>query len=163
MTAGRLHFGAFGCRLRVAVLAVLASMTSPARAAAAADAGPAVGPASGPATGPELAPLAGGLVEVMINLGLVIGAIVLFGWLLRRMQGAHGHGGGALRVAGSLSVGPKERVLLIDVGERLLVGVAPGGLRTLHVLDEPLTPEDPRPSRRKLRPAAARMLKGGRT
>lgn len=89
---------------------------------------------------PVLQPVGSGLVEVMLNLGLVIVAIVAFAWIVRRIQGATGHASGALRVAGALSVGPKERVLLIDVGERqLVVGVTPGSMRTLHVLDEPLT------------------------
>ena len=75
----------------------------------------------------------------MLNLGLVIAAIVAFAWIIRRIQGATGQASGAMRVAGALSVGPKERVLLIDVGERqLVVGVTPGSMRTLHVLDEPL-------------------------
>ena len=40
---------------------------------------------------------------------------------------------------GGISLGGKERIVLVQVGEQqLLVGVAPGSLRTLHVLDQPL-------------------------
>ncbi len=93
---------------------------------------------------PAFEPMAGGLLEVMLNLGLVIVAIIAFAWIVRRVQGATGNVSSAMRVAGALSVGPKERVLLIDVGERqLVVGVTPGSMRTLHVLDEPLTPAAP--------------------
>ncbi len=37
-------------------------------------------------------------------------------------------------------MGPRERVVLVQVGkQQLLLGVAPGRIQTLHVLDEPVT------------------------
>ena len=39
-------------------------------------------------------------------------------------------------------MGARERVVLIQVGkQQMLLGVAPGRVQTLHVLDEPLTGE----------------------
>ena len=42
---------------------------------------------------------------------------------------------GPVRVLGGVSMGPRERVVLLEAaGERLLVGVVPGRIQTLHVL-----------------------------
>jgi len=50
--------------------------------------------------------------------------------------------GGGVRLLGGISVGHRERVVLIQVGEQqLLVGVAPGRVNTLHVLEKPITLE----------------------
>ena len=47
--------------------------------------------------------------------------------------------GGGLRILGGLSMGARERVVLLQVGDtQLLVGVAPGRVQTLHVLEQPL-------------------------
>ena len=51
---------------------------------------------------------------------------------------------GALQVVTEIAVGQKERVVLVQVGkQQLLIGVAPGRVSTLHVLDEPVTPQAP--------------------
>jgi flagellar protein FliO/FliZ len=79
------------------------------------------------------------LVRLIIGLAIVIGAIVAVGWLLRRMGGVSHNAGGQLQILGGLSVGQRERVVLIQVGQQqLLIGVAPGRVQTLHVLEQPL-------------------------
>jgi len=80
-----------------------------------------------------------GLLRVMIALLLVLGAVIAAGRLARRVRGMGGSGSSALQVLGQLSLGARERALLIRVGDRqLLIGVAPGSVRTLHVFDERL-------------------------
>ncbi len=110
-----------------------------------------------------LPPVADGLLEVVVNLALVIAAIVAFAWIVRRLQNGSAPAGNVMRVAGALPVGPKERVLLLDVGDRqLVVGVTPGGMRTLHVLDEPLV-SPASVSAPVFADRLARFLKGGRS
>ncbi len=42
-----------------------------------------------------------------------------------------------VKMVAGISVGQKERVVLLQVGERqILVGVAPGNVNMLHVLEE---------------------------
>lgn len=78
----------------------------------------------------DLLQVSGGLVAVLLLLGLIA-------WFMRRVVRVQGVAGGALRVIGGLSMGSRERVVLIQVGDRqLLLGVAPGRVQTLHVLDE---------------------------
>jgi flagellar protein FliO/FliZ len=86
----------------------------------------------------------GELLQVGLGLAVVLGAIGLAAWLLHRLGRVGGALGGALRVVGGLSVGTRERVVLVQVGERqLLLGVAPGRVQTLYVLDQPLSAPQP--------------------
>ncbi|HET8764800.1 MAG TPA: flagellar biosynthetic protein FliO [Rhodanobacter sp.] len=78
----------------------------------------------------------GELVRVILSLVAVIALIFVAGWLSRRMQGRARAGGRRIRCVESMAVGARDRVMLLDAdGKRLLVGVGPGGMRTLHVYD----------------------------
>ena len=82
---------------------------------------------------------AGNLLQLTFGLLVVLAAIVGSAWLLRRYGRLQSGVDGALRVIGGLSMGPRERVVLVQVGkQQLLLGVAPGRIQTLHVLDEPV-------------------------
>jgi len=83
-------------------------------------------------------PLGGGAVlETAGGLLLILLLILGLGWLLRRFGRLPGAGKGGISVIGGVSLGPRERAVLLQVGAtRLLVGVAPGRVQTLHVLDE---------------------------
>lgn len=75
------------------------------------------------------------LVQVLFALALVLGAVALSAWLLRRFAGGQRLGGGSMRVVGGVAVGPKERVVLVEVGDVwLVVGVAPGQVNALHTM-----------------------------
>ncbi len=79
-------------------------------------------------------------------LGLVfLLAIVVGGWWLTRRMGGLQLGGASrsLRVVATTMVGPRERVVLLEVGngEQLLLGVAPGQVTLLKPLDQPLPVE----------------------
>ncbi|HED16408.1 MAG TPA: flagellar biosynthetic protein FliO, partial [Gammaproteobacteria bacterium] len=64
---------------------------------------------------------------------------VAVSWLMRRMGNVTGQRTDKLNVIAALSMGARERVVLLQVGEQqLLLGVAPGRIQTLHVLDQPL-------------------------
>jgi len=78
-----------------------------------------------------------GLLQVVLGLAVVLAAIVGTGWLLRRIAPGQA-GGGMLKVVGGVMVGPRERVVLVEVGEDWLVlGVAAGGVRLLHRVPRP--------------------------
>lgn len=80
----------------------------------------------------------GSLLQVMFGLGLVLAAIAGTAWLLRRFSPGQVSANGSLRVVSAVMVGPKERVVLVDVGDtRLVLGVAPGQIRTLHQMERP--------------------------
>lgn len=99
--------------------------------------------ANAPAAAPQSVPPAslvsfGSMLQVLLGLGLVLGAIAGTAWLLRRFSPGQIGAGGAVKVVGGVAVGPKERVVLIEIGETWLVlGVAPGQVNTLHTLARP--------------------------
>ena len=87
---------------------------------------------------------AGSLTQVTLSLLLVLGAVFAAAWVTRRLRGLGKFGNGVLHVVTEIAVGTKERVVLVQVGEQqLLIGVAPGRVSTLHVLDEPVKPQIP--------------------
>ena len=70
--------------------------------------------------------------------GLAIVIVLLFAslWVLRRLSAPRGTGA-ALKVLGAAAVGPRERVVLVEVGNDVLVlGVAPGQVNKLHELSK---------------------------
>lgn len=81
----------------------------------------------------------GSLVQLTLGMIAVLALIVGIAWLLKRTGRFHNVAGSNLRVLGGLSMGARERVILLQVGEtQLLVGVTPGSVTPLHVLDRPL-------------------------
>jgi flagellar protein FliO/FliZ len=78
--------------------------------------------------------LAPSLVQMTLGLAFVVALIYAATWLLRRVQPG-GRTSSLLKIVGSLSVGQRERVVVIECGDQwLVVGVATGGLRTLHAM-----------------------------
>jgi len=85
-----------------------------------------------------------GLFQVVFALAVVLAAIVLFGWLLRRWLPAPMGASGVLRIVGGVMVGPKERLVLVEMGDTwLLLGVAAGGVNLLHHMPRPETASAP--------------------
>lgn len=83
----------------------------------------------------------GNYLQMFFGLFVVVALIIGMAWFMRRMGSMSGMAAGDLKVLGGISVGQRERIVLVQAGEtQLLVGVAPGEIRTLHVMKEPITP-----------------------
>lgn len=83
----------------------------------------------------------GSLGQFVLGLVVVVGVILALAWVLRRMNHVQGSVQGRLRILAGLSLGSRERVVLLQVGEeQILLGVAPGRVSRLHVLQQPLEP-----------------------
>lgn len=84
------------------------------------------------------------LLQLTLGMLVVLGLIVGIAWLLKRSGRFQVAAGGGLRILGGLSMGTRERVVLLQVGEtQLLLGVAPGSVKTLHILDRPIEQTHP--------------------
>ena len=96
-------------------------------------AAPALGAAEGPAA---RLPGTEGLLTTVLGLAVILGLIYVLTWAARRLGGLPAGGGrGLVRILGGVSLGARERVVLVEVeGARLVLGVAPGRVQTLHVL-----------------------------
>ena len=76
------------------------------------------------------------LLRVLLSLAGIVVLIFATGWVSRKLQGRQFVGGRRVRCLETLSVGSRERVLLLEAdGRRVLVGVGAGGVRTLHVYE----------------------------
>jgi flagellar protein FliO/FliZ len=72
------------------------------------------------------------LAQLVVSLVIVLGLILAAAWAVRRFQLLGNRNTGSLRVVSSLALGPKERLLLVDAGDRrLLLGVSAAGIVTL--------------------------------
>lgn len=71
-----------------------------------------------------------GLVAVLLLFGLVV-------FVLKRLGGFKTTSGGKMQIVDGLSVGTRERVILMQVGEKqILLGITPQNVNALHVFDE---------------------------
>jgi flagellar protein FliO/FliZ len=78
---------------------------------------------------------AGSLLQVFIGLVAVLLLIAATAWVAKRFGVAHGGSTSLLQVVSSASVGTRERVVVVEVGESwLVVGVAPGSVNALMTL-----------------------------
>lgn len=84
--------------------------------------------------------VAGQLTQLVFGLLLVLGLIFFLAWLLRRVQQAGPAGKGqVIEIVGSRALGPRDRLMLVQVGnEQILLGLSPGTITALHVLKEPI-------------------------
>jgi len=116
-----------------AITALATLLASEAVIAAATPAVPTTPPAGAPGS------LGGQLAQMVFGLLLVVGLIFFLAWLLRRMQGAAPKGGQVIEIVGSRALGPRDRLLLVQVGkEQILIGHTPGSIEALHVMADPV-------------------------
>jgi len=87
-----------------------------------------------PAPAPAVS-AAGSLFQVFIGLVAVLLLIAATAWVAKRFGVTRGGTSNLLQVVSSASVGARERVVVVEVGESwLVVGVAPGSVNALMTL-----------------------------
>lgn len=68
---------------------------------------------------------------------IVVVAVIALGWLYSRFRFSGGASGDVINVVASRALGPKERLVLIEVADQqLLVGMTATQVRTLHTFDK---------------------------
>lgn len=76
------------------------------------------------------------LTQFVMGLLIVLLCIVVLAWLAKRFNRMQSSLDGSLKIIGGLSLGARERIVLVQVGkEQLLLGVAPGRVNKIHVVD----------------------------
>jgi flagellar protein FliO/FliZ len=71
-----------------------------------------------------------------VGLLMVLSVFFLCVWGVRKLSGLTVGGAEKMRVVGGLSLGLREKVILLQVGKKqLILGVTPGRIETLHVLE----------------------------
>ena len=90
-------------------------------------------------TAPAVGSVGGQLTQLVLGLLLVIGLIFVLAWLMRRVQRIGPGNGQVIELVGSRALGPRDRLVLVQVGEeQILLGITPGRITPLHVLKTPV-------------------------
>jgi len=77
------------------------------------------------------------MLNMFMGLAVVIALILGLAWVLKKYGKVSGSNVVDMKVLGGLSLGTREKAILIEVDNtRLLVGVTPGHIQTLHVLGD---------------------------
>ena len=78
----------------------------------------------------------GSVFTMLLGLGMVLALLVGLAWLFKRTGLVKGAGSNAVaKIIGGVSVGTRERVMVIEVAEQwIVVGVAPGRVNTLATM-----------------------------
>jgi flagellar biosynthetic protein FliO len=95
---------------------------------------PVTPPAAGPVTMPASS-ATGSLLQTLFALIVVLGVLGALAWFLKR-YGPKAMGGSAnLRVVGSLNLGGRERLLVVEIGNQwIVVGASPGRVNGLATM-----------------------------
>lgn len=119
---------------------------------------------SGAASAAGVEPPLADLAQALLALILVLFAILAAAALARRLGGLGRLESGSFQVLGALSLGARERVVLVRVGgKQLVLGVAPGQVRALCVLEgEDRVPTRPEPDNADFARRLAALMKDKR-
>ncbi len=81
----------------------------------------------------------GYLLQLFVGLFIVVLCIIVLAWMAKKMNRFQSSSDASLKILGALSLGTREKIVLLQIGdEQLVVGVSPGRLNTLHVLKTPI-------------------------
>lgn len=93
-----------------------------------------------PLSTPYLLKLTGGLL-------LVVVAILVLAWLVKRFNLNQQSQNGLIRIIAGLSIGTRDRIVLLQVGdEQILVGLTAGRIEKLHTMAHPLQAPEGQPA-----------------
>ncbi|MCI1004801.1 MULTISPECIES: flagellar biosynthetic protein FliO [unclassified Herbaspirillum] len=89
-----------------------------------------------PAAAGALPSSTGSVLTMLLGLVAVLAVMAAVAWLFKRFGLASGMSGNAVaKVVGGVSVGTRERVMVVEVGDQwIVVGVAPGRVNALATL-----------------------------
>jgi flagellar protein FliO/FliZ len=98
-------------------------------------------------TAPVTGSVAGQLTQLVLGLLLVVGVIFVLAWLMRRVQSIGPGNAQVIELVGSRALGPRDRLVLVQVGEeQILLGITPGRITPLHVLKTPVQTTQSQPA-----------------
>jgi flagellar protein FliO/FliZ len=134
----------FTCALAASLAAgAVQARQAPAPSSASAAAAPAAAAAaqvSPPAPAPvpqamTAGPAAGSLIQTIFALCLVLGLLAGLAWFMKR-YGPKAQGGSAhVKLVGALSLGGRERIMVVEVGDQwIVVGASPGRVNALATM-----------------------------
>ncbi len=80
---------------------------------------------------------AGAALQALTGLAIVVGLIIATAWVMKRLQPGRFAAGGVLKPVAQISLGTRERVVVVEMGDKWLVlGVTAASITTLHTTDK---------------------------
>ncbi|RDU98339.1 flagellar biosynthetic protein FliO [Trinickia dinghuensis] len=80
----------------------------------------------------------GAVLQTLVGLAVVVALVFACAWLARRLGLQPSARGQLIRTVGGVSLGGKERVAVLEIGDTwLVVGASPGSVRLLHTMPAP--------------------------
>jgi flagellar protein FliO/FliZ len=93
---------------------------------------------------PPVAMSSGSVMQIILSLILVLGTVAIVAWMMKRINLPQHGAASLLKVISGVAVGPRERVVLVEVSDTwLILGVAQGQVRTLHTMPKGQIPAQP--------------------
>jgi flagellar protein FliO/FliZ len=81
----------------------------------------------------------GSLTQLTLSLLAIVALIIVISWALKRLRLTSPRGSGEIAVIDELHVGPRDRIVLLRVGEsQVLLGLGPSGPVALTPLAAPI-------------------------
>jgi flagellar protein FliO/FliZ len=85
----------------------------------------------------------GSLTQLTLSLMAIVVLILAISWAVKRLKLTRPRGSGGMSVVDELNLGPRERIVLIRVGEsQVLVGIGAAGIVPLTPLGAPIVLKD---------------------
>ena len=85
----------------------------------------------------------GNIVQIIAGLFVVLMMIMGAAWMMKRYGGLGGVSNADLKIVAGISVGQREKIVVVQAGDtQVLVGIAPGNIQTLHVLENNINTGD---------------------
>ncbi|MCB1947868.1 MAG: flagellar biosynthetic protein FliO [Burkholderiales bacterium] len=86
---------------------------------------------------PESVIAAESITKMITGLLLVLAIILIVAWLLKRFANIPATATGHIKIVAAASIGQRERVVIVEIGEtHLVLGVTPGQINTLHSMEK---------------------------
>lgn len=89
----------------------------------------------------------GSIAQLTLSLASIVALIFAVSWLAKRLRIGTARGRGSIAIIDQLALGPRERVVLVRVGDaQVLVGVGSNGLVGLVPLATPVSIQEQAPT-----------------
>lgn len=83
------------------------------------------------------------ILQVIVGLVVVLAVIAVSAFVLKRMGRFSSLDNGVLKVVATLTMGTRDRIVLLQAGEQqIVVGISPGRMQTLCQLEKPVEIDD---------------------
>ncbi|MBL4681176.1 MAG: flagellar biosynthetic protein FliO [Pseudomonadales bacterium] len=84
------------------------------------------------------------IIQVSMYLSIIVGLILCGAYLLKKMKTVGFQTQGPIRIVASLSLGLKEKLVLIQIGDKqqILLGVSPEKIEKIQSFDEAIVRSD---------------------